>query len=457
MLYSCAGANDGVGMQTTRIVAAGFVLSLLLAASVQAADDVNVLRSHLDSGRGGEAWVLAEKLESQHAGNPDFDFLYAQAALAAGHPSQAIFALERVRLRQPGQQQAWLLLVRAYIEAGDSVRARRELEALMTSLPSAAMRSEAKTFSAQLNAPRTSRSAPGFVGLDIGYDSNVNSATDAISISGIGGSPTAGVVLAPEDRAQPDSFARLYAGYGGRRAFGTHGAFFADVFGYANVLYDQTQFSSSLYRGRVGIDWRRGRQHLALPLSRQVFNVDHGRYSIYDAAGLEWSYAISARQVMILGTSYGLVRYVDQPTRDARLHSAWFGWNAKLGLTHLGFNFRYGQDNARIDFNETLSQSNAFMGRQYYALGLDARYRWRPRHAPRLSVLLQSSRHDGTDPDFILRRQDQYLYYGVGWDWQLRPDWMLRADLGYITNRSNIDIHDYDRLQILVGARYDFR
>ena len=439
----------------TRVVVAGFVLSLLLAASVQAAGDVNLLRTHLDNRRSAEAWALAEKLEPQHAGNPDFDFLYAQAALAASHPSQAIFALERVRQRQPQQHAAWLLLVRAYIEAGDSIRARRELNALLASAPRSEVQAEARTFAAQLNvAPRPLH---GFVGLDIGYDSNVNNATDAISISGIGGSPAAGVVLALEDRAQPDSFARLYAGYGGRWAFGTHSAFFADVFGYANVLYDQTQFSSSLYRGRIGIDWRRGRQHLTLPLSRQVFNVDHGRYSIYDAAGLEWSYAINARQAMILGASHGLVRYVDQPTRDARLRSAWLGWNTGLGRAHLGLNIRYGQDDARIDFNETLSQSNSFIGRQFYALGLDASYRWRPQHVPRLSILFQDSRHDGADPDFILRRQDQYLYVGAGWDWRFRSDVTLRAYLSYVVNDSNIDIYSYDRLQVLLGVRYDFR
>ena len=442
----------------TRISTTGVGLCLLLlAASVKAAEDLDVLRTHLDNRRSAEAWILAEKLEPWHAGNPSFDYLYAQAALAANHPSRAIFALERVRLRQPRQEQAWLLLVRAYLEAGDSVRARRELDALMASAPSTATRAQANTFSAQLTVSRATRPVRGFVGFDIGHDSNVNSATDAVSISGIGGSPIAGVVLAPEDRAQADSFARLYAGYGGRRAVGMHAAFFADVFGYVNALYEQTRFSSSLYRGRVGADWQHGRQRLALPLSRQVFNVDHGRYSIYDAAGLEWSYAVSAQQEMILGASHGQVRYVGQPTRDARLRSAWFGWNAGLGHSQLGLNIRYGQDDARIDFNETLSESNAFMGRQYYAFGLDARYRWRSRHVPRLSILLQGSRHDGSDPDFILRRQDQYLYYGVGWDWQLRTDWILRADLNYVTNRSNIDIYDYDRRQILLGARYDFR
>ena len=131
-------------MQTiTRMAGAGFVFSLLLAAPVLAAGDLDTLRTHLDQQRSAEAWALAEKLHGPRAGNPDFDFLYARAALAARHPSQAIFALERVRLAQPKNQLAWLLLARAHLAAGDPVRARRERDALLADNPSAAIRNQA--------------------------------------------------------------------------------------------------------------------------------------------------------------------------------------------------------------------------------------------------------------------------------------------------------------------------
>ena len=107
-------------------VVVGFALGIPLA-SAQAAEDVEKLSGYLSSNRVVEAWALAEKIEPQHAGEPEFDLLYAQAALAAKHPSQAIFALERIRQQQPGQQQARLLLVRAHRAAGDSIRARSEI------------------------------------------------------------------------------------------------------------------------------------------------------------------------------------------------------------------------------------------------------------------------------------------------------------------------------------------
>lgn len=438
------------------LIACGFVLPLSFSLALAAADDLDALRAHLDSRRSAEAWALAEKLELQRAGNADFDFLYAQAALAAGHPSQAIFALARIRLRQPGQQPAWLLLVRAHLEAGDSVRARSELDALLASAPSAAVRLEAQQLALRLSPSRMPGPARGFIGLDIGYDSNVNSATDAVSVTGIGGSPTTGIVLTPSDRAQHDSFARLYASYGGRVELGAHASLFADASGYANTLYDQTQFSTSLYQGRVGAGWQSGAHRLALPLSRQDFSIGHRRYSTYDTAGVEWSYARTAAHRIIVAVSRGLARYIDQPTRDSRFSTAALGWTTLAGRTQLGVNVRYGLDDPRVDFNETLSQSNAFMGRQSYVLGIDASYRWRPRHMPRLSLLLQSSRHDDTDPDFAVRRRDHYALFVAGWDWRVRPDWMLRADLNYAANRSTIDLYDYDKLQLVLGVRHDF-
>jgi len=372
-------------MQTLkRILAGGFVFSVLLTAGVQAADDLDALRGALERNHNTQAWALAEKLEPQRAGDPDFDYLYAQAALAAKQPSRAIFALERVRLQRPSDAQAQLLLVRAQLAAGDSIRAQRELDAVLASTASGTVRREAQMLAKQLVPPVARHPARGFIGLDFGYDSNVNSATDAVSITGIAGNPSVGVVLAPDDRAQADSFARVSAGYAGRYRLASRTSLFAAAYGYANVLYDQPQFNTSFYQARVGGSWQTGRHRVAIPLSRQVFNLDHGRYSISDTVGLEWTYTINPAQQLLLGASRGLARYIDQPTRDGRFTSALVGWSMQTGRAGLGANVRYGVEDPRVDFNETLAQSNAFMGRQSSALGLDVSYRLWPGHMPRL-------------------------------------------------------------------------
>ena len=451
------GQREGGRMQTiTRMAGAGFVFSLLLAAPVQA-DDLDALRTHLDQQRSAEAWALAEKLHGARAGSPDFDFLYARAALAARHPSQAIFALERVRLQQPKKQQAWLLLARAHLAAGDPVRARRERDALLASNPAEAIRAQAQALAVPKGTgPATARPLRGFIGFDVGYDSNVNSATDAASVTGILGNPTWGFSLAPGDRAQSDSFARLSAGYGGKLALGSQVALFADAAGYVNALYDQRQFNTSFYQGRVGASWQAGPHRLALPVSRQVLLVDHSRYSHYDAAALEWTYRLKPAHYLSLAASRGLVSYDDQPTRDTRVTSALLGWSATMGRARFGVSARYGTEDARVDSFGTPALSNAFIGRNTSALGFDARYRLWPRHEPRLGVWVQRSRHDGADPFFAVVRHDQYAALVAGWDWRAWPGWLLRADLSYAANRSDIDLYDYEKTQVLLGVRHDF-
>lgn len=439
------------------LVGAGFVFSLLLAAPARAAGDLDILRGHLDRQRTTEAWALAEKLHGARAGDPDFDLLYARSALAARRPSQAVFALERVRLQRPKDQQAWLLLVRAHLAAGDPVRARRERDALLAGNPAAAIRAQARALAVPSGpGTATTRRPRGFIGFDVGYDSNVNSTTDATSVTGVGGDPTLGIVLAPGDRAQHDSLARLSGGYGATFAAGRQVSLFADAAGFINALYDQRQFNTLFYQARIGASWQAGPHRLALPVSRQVLHVDHSRYSNYDAVALQWLYRLKPAQYLSLAASRGLVSYDNQPTRDARATSASLGWSASLGRAQFAVNARYGLEEARVDTFGAPAQSNAFIGRHTSALGFDARYQLWPRHEPRLGVWVQRSGHDGIDPDFLRVRHDRYAALVAGWDWRAWSGWLLRADLSYAANRSDIDLYDYDKTQVLLGVRHDF-
>ena len=434
---------------------AGLVCTLLMATAAQGADDLNTLRTYIDQQRTAEAWTLAEKLQGPHAGNAGFDFLYARAALAARRPSQAIFALERVRLQQPKNQEAWLWLVRAHLEAGDAVRARRELDALLSSNPSSAIRTQAQALGVP-KGPGPVRPWRGYIGFDAGYDSNVNSATDAVAVTGIGGDPAVGVILATDNRAQRDSFARLSAGYGGSLRLGPQTSLFADTSAYVNALSDQNQFNTLFYQARVGSAWQAGPHRLALPISRQVLHVDHSRYYSYDAVALEWTYKLKPSQTLSLAASRGLASYDNQPTRDTRATAALLGWNMIMGRAQFGLNARYGQEDARVDTLYPSGQSNAFTGRHTTALGFDVRYRLWPRHEPRLSLLWQRSGHDGVDPDFARVRNDRYATVAAGWGWRAWPGWLLRAEVSYAANGSNIDLYDYDKTQVLLGVRHEF-
>lgn len=76
------------------------------------------------------AYTLLLPLESQRAGDPEYDYLLGIAALDAGDPERAVFALERVLALQPENLQARAEIARAYLAMGEREAAKREFEAV---------------------------------------------------------------------------------------------------------------------------------------------------------------------------------------------------------------------------------------------------------------------------------------------------------------------------------------
>lgn len=82
-----------------------------------------------------DAFSRFETLEREtgvRAGDPAFDYALGLAALAARQPAEAVFALTRVLMNDPGHVEARLALARAYVHLGDLGSARREIAAVTT-------------------------------------------------------------------------------------------------------------------------------------------------------------------------------------------------------------------------------------------------------------------------------------------------------------------------------------
>ena len=92
-----------------------FVAVLLLCVSAAVWADAVTDRAQLLLQRkdAAAAYKLLLPYESERAGNPEFDYLLGIAALDAGDPERAIFALERVLAVQPDNLQARAEIARA--------------------------------------------------------------------------------------------------------------------------------------------------------------------------------------------------------------------------------------------------------------------------------------------------------------------------------------------------------
>src|SRR5512134_1167604 len=131
------------------------------------------------------AWALLEPLEKERAGDPEYDYLLGIAALDAGHPTRAVFALERVLAVNPNHAQARAEIARAYFVLGERRAAKQEFESVQQqAIPDEARATIQKFLSAIEAAGAGDRPAlSGFLELGGGYDSNVNAGPGGSSVA----------------------------------------------------------------------------------------------------------------------------------------------------------------------------------------------------------------------------------------------------------------------------------
>lgn len=134
-----------------------------------------------------QAYVLLEKASLDEAGDPEFDYLLGIAAMRAGHPAQAVFALERAVQTQPNYAAARMELVGAYIAVGLNQQAQEQLAILETQSPPPAAQESMARFQDILRPRLSGTPKPvHLLGLSVGYDSNVGSYPDmGIDLGGL--------------------------------------------------------------------------------------------------------------------------------------------------------------------------------------------------------------------------------------------------------------------------------
>lgn len=126
-----------------------------------------------------QAYTLLEKASLDEAGDPEFDYLLGIAAMRAGQPAQAVFALERAVQTQPNYAAARMELVGAYVAVGLNQQAQEQLDILKTQNPPPAAQESMARFQDILRPRLSGTPKPvRLLGLSLGYDSNVGSYPD---------------------------------------------------------------------------------------------------------------------------------------------------------------------------------------------------------------------------------------------------------------------------------------
>ncbi len=430
--------------------AAAFLALLLAVTGAPRADESTETLRRLTSQQDFRAaYDLAAGLVPELAGEPDFDFHFALAALGIGRAGEAALALERVLMSQPSNERARLELGRAYLALGEYGNAKRSFERVLAANPPPNVRTRVENLlvfiEKQLTRGRWRPSAWGSA--SAGYDSNVNAATDVASVSvpALGGN----VALNPSSREIEDGFTELAAG--GELKYQVNQQAFG--FGAMSVRdrnnFDTDAFDTVVASAQFGWDQMRQDDRWRIPVSVDGLWLDGERYRESAGLGLEWNREREGRSAPGVFVQGGVISYPTQAQRDARYWTAGAGLTKRFAARLLGLNVYYGDETAE-------DSAAAYNGRRYGGARVIGQWSVTQRMTAVAQIGAQESEYDAADPVFAKVRRESMTHGAIGLAWRSSGRLTWRLDGSFIANDSNLELYEYSRSVISGSVNYAF-
>ncbi|MGQ0657510.1 MAG: tetratricopeptide repeat protein [Chromatiales bacterium] len=432
-------------------------------------------RELLAQRKGAAAYELLKPAAEANAGNPDFDLLYGMAAIDAGKPAEAAFALERVLDVQPDNAAAHAELGRAYYEMGENDTARARFErARGEKLPLGVQQTIDRYLSAiqaRLSAARTTYNA--YVETGFGYDSNVNSATDTsqITIPVFGNLP---FTLDPSGVEQDSGIWDLNAGFNFTSPLNPIWRLYGgiDLFHRANLedtecvtAEGRTSCSTSGANGSLGVQYAPTElDRYRLAIFGQKFYVGSDENRDLGGANAEYVRAVGPRDQVNAFVQGAFFRFPEQGIRDVNRLVGGVGWGHAFEAKGRPITFV-----SVFGGTELEEEDNAFgVGRNLVGGRVGGEYSLSNRARAYASFNYQGSWYDSATPGFaplgadlndcdaVDCREDDYYSVDGGLRYAITRHISVRPEVRYTRNNSNVVLTDYDRWEALVTFRSDF-
>lgn len=429
-------------------------LGAFLAAGHAWADAlVDEAKAMLAQNRPGDAYRLLEKREAEKAGNPEFDFLLGEAALAAGQPTRAIFAYERVLVLDPGNARARAGIAKAYLAVGESEAARGELQIAKNDKslsPELAGTIDRLLDAANRAADGRSSLIKGYVELFGGRDTNVNAGPDrsAVAIPGICCGPL--FPLTAAGRQQSDNFIGLAGGLDLRHSLMPGLALVAGVNANRRWNNDWSTFDTGGLDVHVGAVWNRQQHTVSVNLQQSEFYLDGDRFRTARGFGGMWQYTVNARNQFSLFAQYADLEYHSQRSRDADRLVAGGVWAHAYNSDKVVYVSLYGVN------EQTRHGGLDYLGHKAWGSRVGGHWTVDSKLSVFGNVSYERRRFGDVDPFYLARRHDSQYGLSLGANYLLSKDWALIPQFALTRNRSNVDLSDYQREVYSLALKYVF-
>ena len=440
-----------------------FVIAMVVNAAP--AEDVQNL---LKLGKDREAYEMG-KSTPDALGTPLFDFYFGIAALNAGVPGEGVLALERYLLQFPENRSAQLQLARGYYILGEDERARQEFSNLLTDASGA----ELDNINQFLDAIRSRESrykptSTAFVEVGAGFDSNINSGTTAGQVAGL----PAGVVILPGQVGvrQSDTFGTLAAGlqgvypiapgvalYGGGQFSGRYNAkgdsdmfnqYQFGVQGGVSVLQGRNLFRAGTDLSQVSVG---GQPYLRLATLVGEWQYQNDQFNRFGLA-LQLTDQSYKNIDVFLDTAKTVKIASGADARDSLLTNLTGSWNRSLAhpwSPEFVVALNVGDDKNK--------KSRPDLSRSIWGARTSMTMRPIPKWTFGAGLSYQNSVYKREFAPGLQTRKDDYLALDLSASYAIDRNWQLRGDYQRADQKSSIGFFAFNRDQLSVKLRYDFK
>lgn len=397
--------------------------------------------SRLSAGDAAGAYVLLSEREAALAGNPAYDYLLGVAALDTGRVSEAIFALRRALSVEPLFSGARMELARAYFDAGNHALARPLFVALREEGPPPGVRNVIDDYVRFIDtgpAIPAGRFRP-YVDIEAGHDSNANGSTANQQFFGF--------VLSPQNVETASPYYGVAAGFQASIPTGTRQGWFLGARAGHRGNPDASFVDATLINGIAAYQWRRGA--FFGRVGGDAYNAwrDGDSNESYGGIDVLLGRSVAADWDLSLGIRGGAVRFADTiEVLDVNrlLYSVAAAWRFS-SLGSLRIEAIGGQDSEQQPGSPY--GNSKFGGRLSLAAPMGD-------HIFSASIGHLASDYDGLF--FGLAREDRQFDSLAQIEFRnvVADGISLIPRVRYIDNSSDIDLYDYDRLEIGLTLRW---
>lgn len=387
--------------------------------------------------------------QGDRAGQPAYDYELGTAAIEAGRYGEAIVALQRVLAVQPDNAPARAELARAYAMAGDIDTARREFGTVVQdpTLPDP-VRQRFTGLIHQLDRQIDGggQDVSGFVEAGIGYDSNINAATDLTQIT----IPLFAFLgpgrLGAGARAQEDGFYQIDAGASVVSAVGRQDRVFASALFNWRDNFESNPFDIASLTGTAGYSHSFGNSDV-VSLSGQVQKFWLGRDGYRTAFGAigQYTHLLDGGAALAASAQWTRLDYDTDPLRDADRYAFGLGYVTPRASIKASI----GHDETRDPLGD--AQSNTFA---QITAGAEVPV------AERIAVIAGAGfdlrRYDAADVLFTVEREDERLDASLGLKIAITDTLIFQPQATLTRNWSNIALYDYERWTASAALRFEF-